>query len=407
MRQVLANSFQEYQPLAGQAYKSGDLETFRTLSSRMLDIIKAQDKLLSSSDDFLVGAWIDDARTMLDGADDWTADLFELNARALVTTWGLNKNGSLIDYSNRQWAGLTGDYYYRRWKTYVDNRLNKLEHGTDFTDPDWFDYGWQWANRKSDEDGYGFATEAADDVDQKALGKIILDQYSVTAMDDVTDGGTAVERTNLALGHDVTDEDTGTVVPDVTDGNTDTGWTQTGKTDATLVVDLDGTYSITGAGITLQQIAADFPLRYEIEVWNGSGWVEIGRSEADAVSSKNEVAADILGSKVRWKLHSTNGRDLTGIYELSVWGAAQPQPEYTNLALGGAAAPAPASGPRRTATTATTVRCGSATGPTRTGIGSTWHRRSVWTACGSCSRRPAACSSSGSSRGSLTVPSGH
>ncbi len=250
MRQVLANSFQEYQPLAGQAYKSGDLETFRTLSSRMLDIIKAQDKLLSSSDDFLVGAWIDDARTMLDGADDWTADLFELNARALVTTWGLNKNGSLIDYSNRQWAGLTGDYYYRRWKTYVDNRLNKLEHGTDFTDPDWFDYGWQWANRKSDEDGYGFATEAADDVDQKALGKIILDQYSVTAMDDVTDGGTAVERTNLALGHDVTDEDTGTVVPDVTDGNTDTGWTQTGKTDATLVVDLGGTYSITGAGIT-------------------------------------------------------------------------------------------------------------------------------------------------------------
>ena len=270
MRQVLANSFQEYQPLAGQAYKSGDLETFRTLSSRMLDIIKAQDKLLSSSDDFLVGAWIDDARTMLDGADDWTADLFELNARALVTTWGLNKNGSLIDYSNRQWAGLTGDYYYRRWKTYVDNRLNKLEHGTDFTDPDWFDYGWQWANRKSDEDGYDFATEAADDVDQKALGKIILDQYSVTAMDDVTDGGTAVERTNLALGHDVTDEDTGTVVPDVTDGNTDTGWTQTGKTDATLVVDLGGTYSITGAGITLQQIAADFPLRYEIEVWNGS-----------------------------------------------------------------------------------------------------------------------------------------
>ena len=98
---------------------------------------------------------------------------------------------------------------------------------------------------QSDEDGYGFATEAADDVDQKALGKIILDQYSVTAMDDVTDGGTAVERTNLALGHDVTDEDTGTVVPDVTDGNTDTGWTQTGKTDATLVVDLDGTYSIT------------------------------------------------------------------------------------------------------------------------------------------------------------------
>ena len=172
------------------------------------------------------------------------------------------------------------------------------------------------------------------------------------------------------------------------------------------MVDLDGTVFDHRAGITLQQIAADFPLRYEIEVWNGSGWVEIGRSEADAVSSKNEVAADILGSKVRWKLHSTNGRDLTGIYELSVWGAAQPQPEYTNLALGGAASAAQRAA-RANGNDGDAVRCGSATGPTRTGIGIDLASAQRVDRVRLVFETPAACSSSGSSRGSLTVPSGH
>ncbi|RSX57378.1 alpha-N-acetylglucosaminidase TIM-barrel domain-containing protein [Bifidobacterium samirii] len=333
MRQVLANAFQEYQPLAGQAYRSGDADLFAVLGEQMLGIIKAQDQLLATSDSFLLGTWIDDARTMLDDADDWTADLFELNARALVTTWGLAKNGSLIDYSNRQWAGLTGDYYYTRWATYVENRLAKLTDGTDFTDPDWFDYGWEWANRKSDETGYGFAVTASDD-DRKRLAEDIMTRYTVGVMDEYTGGGSADERTNLALGRTVTDADTGENTTLPTDGSTDTGWTAQGRTDATLDIDLEGTYAITGAGITLQQIAADFPLRYEIEVWNGEKWVEIGRSEADVVSSKNDVDCDILGSKVRYRLHSTDGRQLTGIHELTIWGASQPQTTYDNIALG-------------------------------------------------------------------------
>ena len=336
MRQVLANTFQEYQPLAGQAYRSGDADLFATLGEQMLGIIKAQDTLLATSDSFLLGTWIDDARTMLDDADDWTADLFELNARALVTTWGLAKNGSLIDYSNRQWAGLTGDYYYTRWATYVTNRLAKLADGTDFTDPDWFDYGWEWANRKSDEPGYGFAATATD-TDQKQLAENIMTHYTVGVMDDYTGGGSAEERTNLALGRIVTDTDTGETTTLPTDGNTDTGWTTEGRTDATLDIDLEGTYSITGAGITLQQIAADFPLRYEIDVWNGERWVEIGRSDTDVVSSKNDVDCNILGSKVRYHLHATDGRQLTGIHELTIWGAAQPQATYDNVAIGATA----------------------------------------------------------------------
>lgn len=77
MRQVLQNAFQEYQPLAGEAYKANDLEALPHALSQMLEIVKLQDELLSSSDYFLVGTWIENARTMLEDEDDWTQDLFE------------------------------------------------------------------------------------------------------------------------------------------------------------------------------------------------------------------------------------------------------------------------------------------------------------------------------------------
>lgn len=58
---------------------------------------------------------------MLNGMDDWTRDQFEFNARAMVTTWGTEQaaDAGLRDYSNRQWQGLTGDFYYQRWATRI------------------------------------------------------------------------------------------------------------------------------------------------------------------------------------------------------------------------------------------------------------------------------------------------
>lgn len=334
MRQVLANAFQELQPQAGEAYKAGNLDKFRALSGQMLAVIKAQDTMLATADEFLLGNWINDARTMLTNADDWTKDLFEFNARALVTTWGMQKNSSLVDYSNRQWAGLTGEYYLGRWQAYADKRIAKLAQGTAFSDPDWFSYGWEWANRKSDE-GYGFATKAAN-ADQRQLAQTIMDRYSLAALEKHGNGA-ATERVNLAAGKDVIDTATQAKIPYLTDGATDTGWVQPGKANATLEIALGGSFSITGASITLQQIAADFPLRYEIEVFDGEKWVEIGRSAAATVSSKNEVAASVTGSKVRFHLHATDGQNLTGIYELAVWGSGVPAAEYKNLSLGATA----------------------------------------------------------------------
>ena len=333
MRQVLQNSFQEYQPLAGQAYRDGDLALFQKISDRMLKIIDMQDKLLATSESFLLGTWIEDARTMLEGADDWTADLFELNARSLVSTWGQQKNDSLVDYSNRQWAGLTGDYYHDRWEIYAGNRIEALSAGTKAQDPDWFMYGWEWANRKSDESG-AYAVKASGD-DAKKLAEEVMRDYTVAAMDGFVGDAEAVERVNLAAGKEVRDVDAGRVVPGLTDGNTETGWVNPGKQTANLEVDLGGTFDITAVSLTLRQTAAEFPLAYTMKVCNEAGeWVEVGKSDKPTVTTKNEVACDVRGSKVRYELRSTDGANLTDIFEVGVMGIGAPQAEYANLSLG-------------------------------------------------------------------------
>ena len=333
MRQVLANAFQEYQPLAGDAYKQRNAERFELLANQMLKMLDAQDRMLSTSSDFMLGTWIENARTLLTDADDWTADLFELNARSLITTWGLEKNGSLIDYSNRQWSGLTGSYYKPRWEAWANARKKALKDGGSAQDLNWFTFGWEWANRKSDQDKDGFATKPAAE-DPKALAQEIMKSYSVTAMDGIVGDAQAEELQNLARGKVVTDVDTQQKVDNLTDGNTDSGWTTPGKQEATLEIDLGGTYAVKGAGITLQQIAADFPLRYEITALVGDEWVKVGESTAQNVSSKNEITCDVLASKVRFKVNSTDGENLTGIYELSVMAANAPTVSYKNLSRG-------------------------------------------------------------------------
>lgn len=53
-------------------------------------------------------------------------ELCEANARALLTSWGSSPSTSIIDYAQRQWAGLLKDYYYPRWKAYISYQQKQL-----------------------------------------------------------------------------------------------------------------------------------------------------------------------------------------------------------------------------------------------------------------------------------------
>ena len=90
-------------------------------------------RILGFCPDFTLENWIQASRNVLAGADEQEKDLFEFNARALITTWGEYQNSEdcLLDYSNRQWAGLTESYCLKRWEDFVRRYRDSLKTGKD------------------------------------------------------------------------------------------------------------------------------------------------------------------------------------------------------------------------------------------------------------------------------------
>ena len=90
--------------------KAGQLEEqFETLMLRM-------DALLSAFPTTNMQTWINFARRY--GQDQQQADMYESNARRIITIWG----PPVDDYSARIWGGLLRDYYLPRWKHYFQEK---------------------------------------------------------------------------------------------------------------------------------------------------------------------------------------------------------------------------------------------------------------------------------------------
>jgi len=146
-RQVLANYASPLQQKIGVAVAQNDSAAFKKYSSEFLDLIDDMDNLLNTRTDFLMGKWIKEARDC--GIAPAEKDLYELNARNVITLWG-DKNSPLHEYSCRQWAGLLKGFYKPRWQqffVYVNDCIkkgNKVdEQAFDAKIRDW---EWKWVN---------------------------------------------------------------------------------------------------------------------------------------------------------------------------------------------------------------------------------------------------------------------
>jgi len=114
-RQVLANYAIQLQQGAAQAFHKKDKQQFDRSVHQFMSLMDDIDALLSSRKDFLLGRWLQQARS--NGLTAAEKDQYEKNARNLITTWG-DENSPLHDYSCRQWAGLIKGFYKPRWTTY-------------------------------------------------------------------------------------------------------------------------------------------------------------------------------------------------------------------------------------------------------------------------------------------------
>ena len=227
LEQVLSNSAQEYHKAMVRAYQAGNLEQFTQISDKFLALIDMVEKVTGTQEKFMVGTWIEQAKGLADNADEFTKELYEFNARSLITTWGsINQanSGGLHDYSNRQWSGLTEDYYKPRWEKWIEERKKDLSggQGQDFTSAQWFEMEWEWVNSNNE-----YPTEP-NGLDLRELGEEVLADYSVTgvpkdpAEDDSRD--LAMDGWQITAGSEQSSSGSEGPASNLIDNNTTTIW---------------------------------------------------------------------------------------------------------------------------------------------------------------------------------------
>lgn len=128
------------------AAAAGDAAAVRRLSAEYLAVLADLDALLSTRPEHRLDAWIRAARKCAAGPAE--ADLYERNARMQVTVWG---GPVLYDYAWKEWGGLVGDFYARRWAIYLGLLQHSLEQGKPFDGGAARDavarWEWQWAGQ--------------------------------------------------------------------------------------------------------------------------------------------------------------------------------------------------------------------------------------------------------------------
>jgi alpha-N-acetylglucosaminidase len=170
-RQTLANESRVLLPRIRRAYEDHDRPRFEALTRCWLGSMDLQDRLLAADRYFLLGGWLSQVRPWASSPAERRR--LEFDARSLLTVWGdrqASEEGALHDYGNKDWAGLTRDYYRPRWQRYFHALDESLRTGARPQPIDWYSLGEQWSHgtqRYSDRpagDAHALASQVATEV---------------------------------------------------------------------------------------------------------------------------------------------------------------------------------------------------------------------------------------------------
>ena len=70
-------------------------------SEVFIDLLKDLEKILRSNKNFLLGPWLESAKSLSTNEED--KKNYEFNARNQITLWG--PEGEILDYAGKQWSG--------------------------------------------------------------------------------------------------------------------------------------------------------------------------------------------------------------------------------------------------------------------------------------------------------------
>jgi alpha-N-acetylglucosaminidase len=146
-RQTLANQSRVLLPGIKAAYDARNQPRFEALTHCWLGLMDLQDRLLASNRAFLLGSWL--ARVPPWASSGEELARLDFDARSILTVWGdrhASEGAALHDYGNKDWAGLTRDYYRVRWQKYFDTLGRSLRTGAAPTPIDWYALGNKWSH---------------------------------------------------------------------------------------------------------------------------------------------------------------------------------------------------------------------------------------------------------------------
>ena len=168
-----------------EGYIKKDKEMFVKAGALMLDIMKDQEELVRSRPEFLMGRWITNAKKI--GTNDAEKVKLAWSVRNILTTWG-GRSCPLVEYANRDWDGLTRDYYMKRWKMFVDSVGGALRSGEPFNqnvfDGKAADFEWAYVNRTGAGDDYASAPKG----DSWEIIKRLFKKYTALKLDKMSPG---------------------------------------------------------------------------------------------------------------------------------------------------------------------------------------------------------------------------
>jgi alpha-N-acetylglucosaminidase len=148
VRQVLSNrGLKAYDQMVA-AYRAKDLTGFDRVAQRFLGLMRAEDSLMRTRREFLLGTWLAAAKAM--GRTEEEKRLCEKNARTQITYWGPDSpEAAGRDYAFKEWSGLLQDFYLARWQMLVDDLDARLQ-GKPGRDIDYFRFEKQWTEERND-----------------------------------------------------------------------------------------------------------------------------------------------------------------------------------------------------------------------------------------------------------------
>jgi len=153
-RQVLSPLALKWIQDIEKAFYAKDMKKIRTIRKQYIELITDFDNLLATRKEFLLGNWIEDAKAW--GETKEEKDLYEWNARNLITLWGKecteNQYDDLNNYALKQWSGMFSRYHLIRWMKFFDEIEAAIQRNEEWDRSQFYiescEWEKEWSNKK-------------------------------------------------------------------------------------------------------------------------------------------------------------------------------------------------------------------------------------------------------------------